>query len=114
LPKGRIFSPSFSWIKKERFDSLSEEQKEKLIHLCPDFVIELRSSSDNLKELKAKMAEYIENGARLGWLINPKEKEVYIYRPNQEVEILQSPQTISGEDVLQKFQLDLTEFWILD
>ncbi|MBA3694523.1 MAG: Uma2 family endonuclease [Acidobacteria bacterium] len=111
LPKGRIFSPSFSWIKKERFESLSEEQKEKLIHLCPDFVIELRSLSDNLKELKAKMAEYIENGARLGWLINPKEKEVYIYRANGEIEILQNPRTISGEDVLQEFELDLTEIW---
>jgi Uma2 family endonuclease len=111
LPKGLIFSPSFSWIKQERFESLSEEQKEKLIHLCPDFLIELRSSSDNLKEMKAKMAEYIENGARLGWLINPKEKEVYIYRASGEIEILQNPQTISGEDILQEFELDLTEIW---
>lgn len=111
LPKGLIFSPSFSWIKKERFESLSREQKEKLIHLCPDFVIELRSASDNLKELKAKMTEYIENGARLGWLVNPKEREVYIYRASGEIEILQNPQTISGEDVLQEFKLDLSEIW---
>ncbi len=111
LPKGHIFSPSFSWIKKVRFESLSEERKEKLIHLCPDFVIELRSSSDNLKKLKEKMAEYMENGARLGWLIDPKAKKVHVYRSNVKARILDNPKTVSGEDVLDGFELDLTEIW---
>jgi len=111
LPKGLIFSPSFSWIKKERFESLSKEQKENLIHLCPDFVLELRSASDSMKDSKTKMREYIENGVRLGWLIDPKNKQVYVYRPNSEAEILGNPKTVSGEDVLQNFELDLTEIW---
>lgn len=111
LPNGHIFSPSFSWIEKKRFESLNEEEREKLIHLCPDFVIELRSESDNLTDLQNKMAEYIENGARLGWLIDPKDKRIHIYRANGEVEILDNPGTVSGEDVLKGFELDLTEIW---
>lgn len=111
LPSGLIFSPSFSWIEKGRFESLSKKKKEKLIHLCPDFVIELRSESDNLSELKNKMAEYIENGAKLGWLIDPKNKEVSVYRANGEIEILENPTKISGEIVLKGFELDLTEIW---
>ncbi|MGI9054978.1 MAG: Uma2 family endonuclease, partial [Pyrinomonadaceae bacterium] len=73
--------------------------------------IELRSESDNLKDLEAKMREYIENGARLGWLIDPKNKRVHIYRANGEVEIFENPQNVSGEDVLKGFSLDLTEIW---
>lgn len=111
LPKGLIFSPSLSWIKKARFESLNEEQKKKLIHLCPDFVLELRSEFDSLDTLEAKMEQYIENGARLGWLIDPKNKRVYVYRPNSEVEILKNPEAVSGEDILQDFELDLTEIW---
>lgn len=111
LPNGLIFSPSFSWIKNEHFENLSKEQKEKLIHLCPDFVIELRPEFESLKILQAKMREYIENGARLGWLIDPKTKKVHIYRANGEVEILENPKKISGEDVLRGFELDLTEIW---
>jgi Uma2 family endonuclease len=110
LPNGLILSPSFSWIEKERFNNLTEEQKEKLIHLCPDFVIELRSS-EKLEYLQNKMCEYIENGARLGWLIDPKNKKVYVYRANGEVEILDNPETVSGANVLQNFELDLTEIW---
>ncbi|CAN5223323.1 Uma2 family endonuclease [soil metagenome] len=111
LPNGLIFSPDFSWIENECFENLSEEQKEKLIHLCPDFVIELRSESDNLKELQRKMDKYIKNGARLGWLIDLKNKRVYIYRANGEIETLDNPKTVSGESVLQNFELDLTEIW---
>lgn len=111
FPKGLIFSPSFSWIKKARFESLNKEQKEKLIHLCPDFVLELRSAFDSLDTLQAKMAEYIENGARLGWLIDPKNKQVYIYRPNKQVEVLKNPKIVSGEDILKGFELDMTEIW---
>ncbi|MDQ3181501.1 MAG: Uma2 family endonuclease [Acidobacteriota bacterium] len=111
LPTGLIFSPSFSWIKKERFEILSKEQKEKLIHLCPDFVLELRSATDNLKQLQDKMIKYIENGARLGWLIDPKNRRVHIYRANGEVEILENPEKLSGEDILENFALDLNEVW---
>ena len=111
LPDGHIFSPSFSWIKKERFEDLSNEQKERLIHICPDFVIELRSESDNLNDLKNKMEEYIENGARLGWLIDPKRKEVSVYRANGEIEVLENPESVSGEDILKEFVLDLKEIW---
>lgn len=111
LPNGLILSPSFSWIKKERFESLSEEKKEKLIHLCPDFVIELCSTFDKLNKLQEKMREYLKNGAQLGWLIDPKPKQVFIYRPNSEVEILKNPGKVSGEPLLTGFELDLTEIW---
>ena len=111
LPNGATYAPDASWTKNERLEKFSAKQKKKFLPLCPDFIIELRSESDNLNELKDKMAEYIENGARLGWLINPKEKEVYIYRPNQEVETLQNPRKISGENVLADFELDLMEIW---
>lgn len=111
LPNGLIFSPTFSWIKKERFESLRGEQKEKLIHLCPDFALELCAEGDSIETLQAKMEEYIENGARLGWLIDPKNKRVHVYRANGEIEILDNPKTVSGEDVLRGFELDLTEIW---
>lgn len=111
LPNGATYAPDAAWTSSERLAKFTKKEKEKFLALCPDFVIELRSSSDSLKELKAKMAEYVENGARLGWLINPKEKEVYIYRANGKIEILQNPQTVSGEDILREFELDLTEIW---
>jgi Uma2 family endonuclease len=111
LPNGSILSPSFSWTEETRFADFSKEQKEKLIHLCPDFVIELRSSFDILSELNAKMAEYIKNGALLGWLIDPKNKQVHIYRTGGEVEVLENPTKVSGEGVLENFELDLTEIW---
>lgn len=88
---------------------MREEQKEKLIHLCPDFALELCPESGSIKILQAKMEEYIENGARLGWLIDPKNKQVHVFRANGEIEILDNPQTVSGEDVLENFELDLTE-----
>ena len=111
LPNGATYAPDASWTKNDRLKNFTAEQKKKFLPLCPDFVIELRSSSDNLTELKAKMAEYIENGAQLGWLINPKEKEVYIYRASGEIEILQNPQTVSGENILENFELNLNEIW---
>ena len=100
-----------SWVKMERWDVLTEKEKEKFAPLCPDFVVELMSPSDTIENTRAKMKEYMENGASLGWLINRKLLQIEIYRPNQEVEILQSPQTLSGEDVLAGFVLDLTEIW---
>lgn len=107
LPNGADRSPDASWVKIERWNALTPEQREKFIPLCPDFVVELRSPSDSLTELREKMQEYIANGARLGWLIDRKNQRVEIYRPNQEVEILENPATLSGEDVLPGFGLDL-------
>lgn len=107
LPNGATRSPDASWVKMERWDALTAAQKKKFLPLCPDFAIELVSESDELKDVQEKMQEYIANGLRLGWLINPKDKQVEIYRPNQEVEILQSPRTLQGEDVLPGFVLDL-------
>jgi Uma2 family endonuclease len=107
LPNGADRSPDASWVKRERWEALTHEQQEKFAPLCPDFVVELRSPSDSLEKVRAKMKEYMDNGARLGWLINPKNQQVEIYRPNQDVEIIQSPATLSGEDVLSGFVLDL-------
>ncbi len=111
LPNGATISPDASWVLKKRIEKFTAKQLQKFLPLCPDFVIELRSASDLLKDGQAKMKEYIENGARLGWLIDPKNKRVSIYRANGEVEILENPQSVSGEDVLQDFELDLTEIW---
>ena len=107
LPNGATRSPDVSWIKIERWNALTTEQRKKFLPLCPDFVIELVSESDDLADTQAKMREYIANDLRLGWLINPKSQQVEIYRPNQEIEILQSPANLSGEDVLPGFILDL-------
>ncbi|MGB3638186.1 MAG: Uma2 family endonuclease [Rivularia sp. (in: cyanobacteria)] len=111
LPNGAERSPDASWVKMERWDALTEDEKERFAPLCPDFVVELMSPSDTLEKTRAKMKEYMENGASLGWLINRKQKQIEIYRQNQEVEILESPQTVSGEDVLPGFVLDLEEIW---
>ncbi|MTJ08390.1 Uma2 family endonuclease [Anabaena sp. UHCC 0204] len=107
LPNGATRSPDVSWIKIERWNELTPEQRKRFLPLCPDFVIELVSESDDLADTQAKMREYIANGLRLGWLINPKNKQVEIYRQNQEIEILQSPANLSGENVLPGFILDL-------
>lgn len=107
LPNGADRAPDASWVSIDRWNALTPEQREKFLPLCPDFVVELRSASDSLTELREKMQEYIANGARLGWLIDRKNKRVEIYRPNQEVEILDNPATLSGEDVLPGFVLDL-------
>ncbi|MEH2172022.1 Uma2 family endonuclease [Nostoc sp.] len=111
LPNGAERSPDASWVKMERWNALSEAEKERFAPLCPDFVVELMSPSDSLEKTRTKMREYIDNGARLGWLINRGQQQVEIYRFNREVEILQSPKTISGEDVLPGFVLDLAEIW---
>ena len=107
LPNGATRSPDVSWIKIARWNALTPEQRKRFLPLCPDFVIELVSESDDLADTQAKMREYIANGLRLGWLINPKNQQVEIYRPNQEIEVLQSPTSLFGEDVLPGFILDL-------
>lgn len=109
LPNGAIRSPDACWIKKERLEKLTEKERQGFINICPDFVVELRSATDSLTKLKSKMIEYIENGAQLGWLIDSGKSKVYIYRKNKTVEVLENPQTLSGEDVLKNFELDLSE-----
>jgi Uma2 family endonuclease len=109
LPNGADRSPDASWVAIERWNALTPEQQEKFVPFCPDFVVELRSKSDVFSKVQAKMQEYIDNGAKLGWLIDPQRKIVEIYRPNREVEILRSPSTLSGENVLPEFILDLSE-----
>jgi Uma2 family endonuclease len=108
LPNGADRSPDASWVRRERWEALTPEQREKFLPLCPDFAVELRSPSDSLKKIQEKMQEYIDNGARLGWLIDRKNKRVEIYRPGRDVEIIENPATLSGEDVLPGFVLDLT------
>ena len=112
LPNGAKRSPDAFWILRERYYALSlEDREQKFARICPDFVIELRSKSDSLRSLQNKMREYIENGARLGWLIDPTEKKVHVYRADKTVEVFENPQKVSGEDVLRSFELDLTEIW---
>ena len=111
LPNGADRSPDASWIKLERWDALTDEEKQKFPPICPDFIIELLSPSDSLKTTQEKMREYIDNGVGLGILINRKSRQVEIYRPGKEVEFLDSPATVSGEDVLKGFVLNLGMIW---
>jgi Uma2 family endonuclease len=107
LPNGANRSPDAAWIPIEKWNALTPEQQDKFLPLCPDFVIELRSSTDVLKTLQDKMQEYIDSGTRLGWLINPQERQVEIYRQGREKEVLDNPINLSGEDVLSGFVLNL-------
>lgn len=111
LPNGADRSPDASWIERERWQSLTPQQRQGFVPLCPDFVVELRSASDSLPKLQAKMREYIANGARLGWLIDPQNRRAEIYRPGREVEVLDHPTELSGEDVLPRFVLNLRRIW---
>jgi Uma2 family endonuclease len=111
LPNGAKRSPDLSWIKKERWEALSEKEQEKFSPICPDFVVELRSPSDSLKRLQKKMEEYVENGAQLGWLLDPSTRKVYVYRSGVEVEVLEDPETVSGEPLLRGFVLDVRALW---
>ncbi len=113
LPNGALRSPDASWILKSRLAELTSEQKHKFAPICPDFVIELRSASDTRRGLRRKLEEYMENGARLGWLIDPLDsrRRVYVYRPNAPVEILDGPETLSGEPELPGFTLNLQPVW---
>src|SRR6185295_14629558 len=111
LPNGAIRSPDASWIKCERWDRLTEREKRSFAPICPDFAVEIRSSSDSLTQLYLKMFEYLENGMSLGWLIDPFKKQVYVYRPNQETVILDNPESVSGDPLLLGFKLNLTRVW---
>ena len=111
FPNGAMRSPDASWIARERWESLDAADRRRFSHITPDFVAELRSPSDRLATLQAKMAEYIENGVRLGWLIDPRQRRVYVYRPGQPVEVWENPETVSGEAVLPGFTLNLRDIW---
>ena len=111
LPNGANRSPDVAWITNERWNALSVEQQKKFPPIAPDFVIELRSETDTLKDLQEKMREYMDNGVRLGWLIDPQTKQVSIHRSDQPAETLQSPTTLSGEAVLPGFVLDLSRIF---
>jgi Uma2 family endonuclease len=113
LPNTAVRAPDTTWITRERWDAVPKEEKERFSHIIPDFVVELRSSKkDGIGKLRKKMTEYMEQGVRLGWLIDPKTQTVEIYRPGELVRILEKPSALSGEDVLPGFVLDLKD--ILD
>jgi len=109
LPNGAKRSPDASWIQKVRCERLSSEERSTFAPICPDFVAELRSPSDTIADLQEKMADYIRNGARLGWLLDPVEKRVHIYRPRQGPECLENPEYVTGEDVLSGFKFNFQE-----
>lgn len=111
LPNGAKRSPDVAWIPLAKWNSLTTTQKQKFLPLCPNFVIELRSPTDKLAPLQNKMREYIANGTVLGWLINSQDKQIEISRSGQDVEVLNSPQTISGENVLSGLILNLESIW---
>ncbi|MEG3868252.1 MULTISPECIES: Uma2 family endonuclease [unclassified Microcoleus] len=119
LPDGSDISPDAAWVRRDRWDALTAEEKEKFAPICPDFVVELReaklsrreSTTDSLEKLRAKMKVYVKNGARLGWLLDRKNRQVEISRQGREVEILDEPATLSGEEVLPGFVLDLTDIF---
>ena len=111
LPNGAVRAPDLAWIRKERWDALSAEEQEEFAPICPDFVVELLSRTDRLETVQDKMREYIANGAHLGWLIDPKERNVYIYRPDEAVVCLSDPKTISGDPLLPKFECQVEKLW---
>jgi Uma2 family endonuclease len=111
LPNGAVRSPDASWVERSKWEALTNEQRKKFVPLCPDFVIELRSPTDSLSVLRDKMQEYLDNGAKLGWLIDPEQKRVYVYRPRSEAEELHNPEKIPGDPILSGFTLDLREIW---
>ena len=111
LPNGATRSPDAAWINAERWDTLTEEEKASFAPIAPDFVIELRSASDSLTGLQVKMQEYMDNGVLLGWLIDRKNRTVYVYRPNQVPQILENPETVSGKPELAGFTLSMAKIW---
>ncbi len=111
LPNSARRSPDASWVRRERWDSLSERQKEGFAPICPDFVVELRSPSDRAATLHDKMLEYIANGSSLGWLIDPFKRRIYVYRPDEELVILENPEIVHGDPLLPGFELKTDELW---
>ena len=111
LPNGATRSPDASWIARERWEQVPPDKRDRFAPICPDFVVELRSPSDRLSTLHDKLAEYVANGARLGWLLDPPTRQVYVYRPGVPVACLENPDQVSGDPVLPGFRLDVREVW---
>jgi len=111
LPNTAKRSPDVAWIRNGRWNALSPKEQDEFPPLCPDFVVELRSRTDSLKTQKEKMEEYISNGAELGWLIDPSERKVHVYRAGVTPEVLEDPHEVSGEPLLKGFVLDLQSIW---
>ena len=115
LPNGAMRALDASWLRREKWDALTDEQQEKIPPFCPDFVVELMSPSDRgplrFRMLQAKMDEYIANGAELGWLIDPFQKNVYVYRPGKPAECFENPATLYGDPILPGFVFQITEVW---
>ena len=111
LPNGATRSPDAAWVRRSRLAGLTREQKQKFLPLCPDFVIELRSPTDNLQAVLDKMQEYLDNGAQLGWLLDPVTRRVHVYLPQRPPEILDAPNTLSADPLLPGFVLDLRKIW---
>jgi Uma2 family endonuclease len=111
LPNRATRSPDVAWIRNERLQVLTDEQWQRFLPLCPDFVLELRSPSDSMRTLREKMEEYRQNGAQLGWLLDPVGKQVHVYRPGATVEVMDNPASVSGEPLLRGFVLDVRQIW---
>lgn len=111
LPNSATRSPDASWVRRSRLEALTAEERERFLPLCPDFALELRSPSDRLAIIQDKMREYLDNGARLGWLLDTPNRRVYVYRPDRPVERLDAPLSLSGEPELPGFALDLRSIW---
>jgi Uma2 family endonuclease len=111
LPNKAIRSPDASWARREKWEHLTEQQKEGFAPFCPDFVAELKPPPDSLTQLFDKMVEYKANGASLGWLIDPEERRVYVYRPEEELVILQNPEIVHGDPQLPGFKLEMDRLW---
>jgi len=111
LPSGAALSPDASWALRSRLDTFSKEQKRRFLPLCPHFVVELTSPTDRLNKVKAKMREWIENGATLGWLLDADRRTVYVYRPGKEPDRLADIDYVAGEPPVEGFRLDLGDIW---
>ena len=111
LPNGATRSPDAAWVLKSRLERFSIAEQEKFLPLCPDFVIELKFPTDRVADLKIKLQEYVDNGARLGWLLNPEVRQMLVYRPGRAVEVLDHPEAVSADPELPGFVLDLRPIW---
>jgi Uma2 family endonuclease len=114
LPNGAIRAPDAAWVSSDRLAALSEDEKEQFLPLAPDFAVEVRSPSDRRADLEAKMTEYVENGTRLGWLVDPKDKTVSVYHEDGSVETHDEPRSLSGAPVLPDFTCDFERVWTPD
>ncbi len=111
LPNGAMRSPDAAWVEREKLTALTPEQQERLLPVCPSFVIELRSPSDPLASVQTKMEEYLGNGSLLGWLVDPAERRLHVYRPGVDPEVLEDPTSVAGDPEMPGFVLELAEVW---